>query len=65
MLRISSDRRGVVYLNGKNVGTVKPGQSLRLDVQTGRQTVRFVPEGGNPVSETVNVSEGDVFEHKL
>jgi hypothetical protein len=65
VLRISSDRRGVVYLNGKNVGTVKPGQSLRLDVQTGRQTVRFVPAGGDPSRQTFNVSEGDVFEHKF
>ena len=65
VLRISSDRRGVVYLNGKNVGRVKPGQSLRVDVQTGRQNVRFVPEGGNARSETVNISEGDVFELKL
>jgi hypothetical protein len=62
VLLISSPRRGVVYVNGKNVGTVKPGEPLRVDVQTGDTLVRFTPSGGKSMTKKVNVSEGDSFE---
>ncbi|MCK6525160.1 hypothetical protein L6R49_27460, partial [Myxococcota bacterium] len=64
-LLISSNSRGVVYIDRVKRGSVKPGEPLRVDVQTGRLEVRFVRSGGNARTEVVNVSEGDVFELKF
>lgn len=61
-LLISSMRPGVVYINKKRIGSVKSGEPLRVDVQTGDVVVQFKPQGGNTMTKKVNVSEGDSFE---
>ena len=62
VLLISSPRSGMVSINGRLVGKVKPGVPLRVDVQTGDVLVKFTPGGGDPIYKKVNVSEGDSFE---